>query len=217
MNTQNTKNYSEIRNRICIRALPLNCENSSSLYRVPYLDMAIGLFILNSDTTDSYSPDHCTDVTAQMVIDWDVSHMQLYDDAIENTKRLFPFRFTYPFDGSFQWPMKVPELMKEMVFVVNEQLSNAIASLLFTDCLETAADLMAGDLMFIAPRDSMTPIFPVRADSYMEIYDILSRSSLEFESEGNAVSHTVWYYDRNEERIYAAEERLPKLKQKKVQ
>lgn len=214
MEAINLNSFEGIKERLSVQIL--NAERNQSQLQVithrkiPETDLAVVYRIEVASNRDGFES---VKVTNKMLDIWGIREEQLYQAALEQNMKKYPFIIADA--GQFLFraepvPEQYPEEMKEKRFyyLTNSNIVNGAATILYPDILKTIGDKFQGNY-FILPS-SIHEVLLMKDDGEINVEELQSTvRSVNDESvpEGDILSDQVYAYDRENERFYQVSER----------
>lgn len=214
MEAINLNSFEGIKERLSIQILNAD-RNQSELQviahrKIPETDLAVVYRIEVASNRDGFES---VKVTNKMLDIWGIREEQLYQAALEQNMKKYPFIIADA--GQFLFkaepvPEQFPEEMKgnRFYYLTNSNIVNGAATILYPDILKTIGDKFQGNY-FILPS-SIHEVLLMKDDGEINVEELQSMvRSVNDESvpEGDILSDQVYAYDRENERFYQAEAR----------
>ena len=178
--------------------------------RLPETDLAV---IYRIEVASNKNGFETVKVTNKMLDIWGIHEEQLYQAALEQNIKKYPFVVADAAQFLFREepvPEQFPEEMKgnRFYYLTNGNIVNGAATILYPDILKTIGDKFQGNY-FIIPS-SIHEVLLMKDDGETKVEELQSMvRSVNDESvpEGDVLSDHVYAYDRENERFYQVETR----------
>ena len=211
MEAINLNSFEEIKERLSVQIL--NAERNQSQLQViahrkiPETDLAV---VYRIEVASNRNGFESVKVTNKMLDIWGIREEQLYQAALEQNMKKYPFIIADAGQFLFKTepvPEQFPEEMKEnrFYYLTNSNIVNGAATILYPDILKTIGDKFQGNY-FILPS-SIHEVLLLKDDGETNVEELQSTvRTVNDESvpEGDILSDHVYAYDRKNERFYQA-------------
>lgn len=196
------RSYNDIRNRILFRLFPREDKSTEILHTLPFLDTKVVFFISASDTLSEDSDCMCYGLPEAVFEILNVSKVQLFKDALENTERMYKTLISS--DGKNYVQLDECDSLTHSLYFLTGQRQYCGASMIVNPKTmdEIAIKAHSDFLVWMATEDNVILCALDAEDMTLErklvkLYAICEGMMESERFKDRLLSQTIWYYHKN--------------------
>jgi hypothetical protein len=191
------EDFSNVKDHIVCRLVSYekNRELLKDTPYVPYADLAITFrWVAKNDERIIAT----SVISNQDMERWNVAPEEIYNIAIENTKRLFPYQMNSVIDMLTSHDRVFPAEAYPLYVLTNKFFLNGATSIIFPEVLDECTELAGGDI-YIIPSSVHEVLFVLASETdSSELREMLITVSDSAITESEYLSDKIYYYSKKE-------------------